>query len=113
MGTKMKKLFLIAAVLFSTSAFAGNYNIDTCNDCTINVQKRVVKKVVRPVVLPTIPVAVAPAPVVVGAVPAGPGPISSVIPVPVYARPPVCGYYPDPYTFLGDIFGYDIVYGCY
>lgn len=64
------------AIVFSTSAYAGN-EIDVCNNCKITYQttKKVVKKTVvaAPVYAP------------VGVMPAGPGPITSTYEVPVYA----------------------------
>lgn len=134
--TKMKKLAVALALLLATPAMAGNYNIDYCNNCNINVQKPVVKKVVK-----TVPVAVE-------YVPAGPGPISSTVMVPVavpvqpaplvpvynyvptpeasniYSPPgyptnvPVaaagnCAMYVDPYDLFGQLFGgADLVQSC-
>jgi hypothetical protein len=137
-GTKMKKLVLAFALLLATPALAGNYNIDQCNNCNINVQRPIVKKVVK-----TVPV-----PVAVEYLPAGPGPISSTIAVPVvipvqpaplvpvysyvptpeasniYSPPgyplnvPVaasrnCAMYVDPYDLFGQLFGgADLVQSC-
>ena len=125
-------------MLVATPAMASNYNIDVCNNCNINVQKKVVKKVVR-----TVPV-----PVAVEYIPAGPGPISSTVMVPVavpvqpaplvpvynsvptpeasniYApagyptNVPVatsgnCAMYVDPYDLFGQLFGgADLVQSC-
>ncbi len=130
------KNIVIALMLVSTPAAASNYNIDVCNNCNINVQKKVIKKVVK-----TVPVAIE-------YVPAGPGPISSTIAVPVavpvqpaplvpvynyvptpeasniYSPPgyptnvPVatsgnCAMYVDPYDLFGQLFGgADLVQSC-
>jgi hypothetical protein len=130
------KNIVIALMLVSTPAAASNYNIDVCNNCNINVQKKVIKKVVK-----TVPVAIE-------YVPAGPGPISSTIAVPVavpvqpvplvpvynsvptpeasniYSPPgyptnvPVatsgnCAMYIDPYDLFGQLFGgADLVQSC-
>ena len=140
-GTKMKKIAIALALMLATPAFAGNYNIDYCNNCNINVQKRVVKKVVKTVQVP----------VAIEYVPAGPGPISSTVAVPVavpvrpvpaaplvpvynyvptpevsniYSPPgyptnvPVaasgnCAMYVDPYDLFGQLFGgADLVQSC-
>jgi len=75
----MKKIIIALGLILAFPAYAQD-NIDVCNNCRIIYQqpKTVVKKVVR-----TVPVPVAPAPVEY--VPAGPGPITSAIAVPVYA----------------------------
>jgi hypothetical protein len=137
-GIKMKNFVIALALVLATPAFAGNYNIDYCNNCNINVQKPVVKKVVKTVQVP----------VAVEYVPAGPGPISSTIAVPVavpvqpaplvpvynyvptpeasniYSPPgyptnvPVaaagnCAMYVDPYDLFGQLFGgADLVQSC-
>ncbi len=134
----MKRTVIALALMLATPALASSYNIDYCNNCNINVQKKVVKKVVR-----TVPV-----PVAVEYVPAGPGPISSTIAVPVavpvqpaplvpvysyvptpeasniYSPPgyplnvPVaasrnCAMYVDPYDLFGQLFGgADLVQSC-
>jgi hypothetical protein len=136
----MKKIAIAFVLFLTTPAIASNYNIDYCNNCNINVQKRVVKKVVR-----TVPV---PVPVAVEYLPAGPGPISSTVMVPVavpvqpaplvpvynyvptpevsniYSPPgyptnvPVatsrnCAMYVDPYDLFGQLFGgADLVQSC-
>lgn len=92
-GTKMKKILVALAFMLSTSAYAMD-NIDVCNNCRITYAqpKTVVKKVVK-----TVPVAVE-------YVPAGPGPISStvMVPVAVPVQPapvplvPVYNYVPTP-----------------
>lgn len=53
-------------------------------------------------VVPTETIIVQPAPIEVIEV----APVVTVAPV------PVCWYQPDPYTFLGEIFGYDYYYVC-
>lgn len=136
----MKNIIIALALILATPAMAGNYNIDVCNNCNINVQKKVVKKVVRTVEVP----------VAIEYVPAGPGPISSTIAVPVavpvrpapvpmvpvysyvptpeasniYSQPgyptnvPVatsgnCSMYVDPYDLFGQLFGgADLVQSC-
>jgi len=142
-GGKMKKILLTLAILLTVPAYAQD-NIDVCNNCRITyVQpKRVIKKVVQPVVVPP--------PYAVEYVPAGPGPISSTIPVPVpvpirpvpmvptynyvptpeasniYSPPgyptnvPVasspngCAMYVDPYDLFGQLFGgADLVQSCW
>lgn len=134
MVIKMRNIVIALALLLATPALAGNYNIDVCNNCNINVQKKVVKRV--------------PVPVAIEYVPAGPGPISSTIAVPVavpiqpaplvpvynyvptpeasniYSPPgyptnvPVaaagnCAMYVDPYDLFGQLFGgADLVQSC-
>lgn len=97
----MKNIILATTILLSVPAYAQD-NIDVCNNCRITYSspRTVVKKVVQPV--PVAP------PVAVEYVPAGPGPISSTIAVPVVVsvQPrPVCTTYPDPWDTLGWIFG--------
>lgn len=89
--TKMKKILIALALMFSTSAYAMD-NIDVCNNCRITYQQPV-KKVVKTVQVP----------VAVEYVPAGPGPISSTVMVPVAVPPrpaaplvPVYNYVPTP-----------------
>lgn len=100
------KEFVIASciLMLSTLSADANQNIRYCYNC--DYRKTVVKKyynnpvVVAPVT--TVPVMpVEPVGVVVGA------PI-------VYPSAPImnCAWYPDPYTFLGEIFGYDYIQVC-
>jgi dipeptidase len=119
----MLRASLIALFLLTGSAYAGQ-EIDVCNNCRITYQTKVVKKVVRPVqqvYAPVVPVAPVVPYQVVGAMPMGPGPITSTVEVPLYApvAPPVitprqsCAWYVDPYDLFGQLFGNpDLVQSC-
>lgn len=120
----MKKTLAVIALILSTSAsFAATNEIDYCYNCKVYQQKKIVKKYVapappRPIIQEQViiqqppPVVVNPPPVVVN-----PPPVvvqEQVIiqqPVPM-PPPPVCYWVPDPYTFLGDVFGYDYYQVC-
>lgn len=129
----MKKILILLSLLFASTAYAG-YDIEYCNGCKVyytTPRKVVVKKVVQRSVQYAVPVAPVPVvvpvpvqpvpiqqPVAVQYYPAGPGPISSTIAVPVavpVAPPPrVCAWYIDPYDLFGQLFGNpDLVQSCW
>ena len=101
----MKQIILVVvALMLATLNAEANQYIRYCYNCSD--KKTVIKKyynnpvVVAPTAaVPIIPMA--PAGIVVGA-------------QIVYPAIPVmnCAWYPDPYTFLGEIFGYDYIQIC-
>lgn len=105
------KFFLALAVSLIISAPGrAETNIRYCYNCEI--KKTVVKRsntVVAPVAVVAAPVATAP--VVVSPYPY-PVAVPIQAPVAYVAGPRSCAWYPDPYTFLGEIFGYDYIQVC-
>ena len=106
-----KTLAVLAFILSTTTSFAATNEIDYCYNCKVYQQKKIVKKYVTPppvVVSPPIVVNPTP-PVVVQEQIIVQQPVPVPVPVPV---PPVCYWVPDPYTFLGEVFGYDYYQVC-
>jgi hypothetical protein len=107
---KKQLLLLLAALLITSTPGKGETNIRYCYNCEI--KKTVVKRSNTVVA----PVAVVAAPVVAAPVVVSPYPYAAAVPVqaPVayVAGPRGCVWYPDPYTFLGEIFGYDYIQVC-
>ena len=99
-----KILFVTFSLLLSTIRVDANQNIRYCYNC--DYQNTIVKKYYNN------PVVVAPA----ANIPVMPvAPVGVVVSAPiVYPLTPVmnCAWYPDPYTFLGEIFGYDYIQVC-
>lgn len=136
----MKKIFVMLAVMLSSTAYASPGSIQYCNNCRVYYQKKVVRP--APVyAVPSVPVAVpaVPVPVPVPAVPVVRVPVPEV-PLPVqpvapgyvanpmgqvYAAPydqqPIaitpsgrCATYVDPYDLFGELFGNpDLVQSCW
>jgi len=117
----LRASFVFLLLILSGAAFAGQGRISVCNNCKITYQNaNVVKKVVVVPPVPVVPVPVAPVVSyeVVGAMPMGPGPITSTVQVPVYGPVQVaprqsCAWYVDQYDVLGYLFGNpDLVQSC-
>ncbi len=108
MNNKLK-LALVAMLIIPATSKAET-NIRYCYNCEI---KKTVVKRTNTLVAP-VPVVVAP--VVAAPVIVSPYPYQAVAPSPApiayAAGPRGCVWYPDPYTFLGEIFGYDYIQVC-
>lgn len=105
----LRILFINAVILATlTPAFAGQ-SVRYCYNCVLNERSRIAAPVpvyprqVITTVYPAPSVPVYPAPTVAYA------PGYGSVPLPPASR---CWLQPDPYTFLGEIFGYDYIYIC-
>lgn len=85
----MKKLILLLFMLICFTSFA----------LAADMPERIIR---YDYVVPTETIIIEPAPVEV----------ITVMPVVPVEPVPVCWYEPDPYTFLGEVFGYDYYYVC-
>jgi len=98
----MKTILIILSILLvGISPVYANQNIKYCYNC--DYHKTIVKRYYNN------PVVVAPmeAPIIAPS----PG-IFMEGPIVYPAAPMNCAWYPDPYTFLGEIFGYDYIQVC-
>lgn len=107
---RYKLALALAAILTAPAPSKAETNIRYCYNCEI--KKTVVKRYNNPVV--GAPVVVTPyvaAPVVASPYPY-PVAVPVQAPVAYVTGPRGCVWYPDPYTFLGEIFGYDYIQVC-
>lgn len=101
----MKKVIFALFFIVLCAPVTAEENTVYCYNCKVYNTPRNEKRVVQPMV-PVAPTPVTPIPY--GYYYPYYQPYYPVIQqVPVVVSPPVCSWYPDPYTFLGDIFGYD------
>lgn len=102
----MKIIGIVVLMMFICNPGYANQSIKYCYNCRVTSQQ----KVVRPYVNVSPAPVVYPGPVVIR-------PVSQYYPAYIESAPVIpqglnCWLQPDPYTFLGEIFGYDYMYVC-